>query len=304
MNPHLRRLTPLAIILAAGIAAIVAAEWQHITARPSPQAMLTAAADAQHEVTRVPAHFDVMSDADEIRIGDQLAANYADEFARDNPTAAQRAADKQTEAYLQTIGLRVAAHARRKLPWHFHYIPSEDFINAFALPGGHVFVGEGLLRLMHSEDALAGVLGHEVTHVDLRHCAERVQLEAHERNLGLLGALASIPISVFTAGYSKEQELEADRDGTTLAVRTGYSPLGILQLFDEFAKLESRYASPQPATPDPLDETLHLSLATLSGYFASHPPAAERIQQVRALMAANHWPTPPLRPLLTRPPRH
>ena len=304
MNPHLRRLTPLAIILAAGIAAIVAAEWQHITARPSPQAMLTAAADAQHEVTRVPAHFDVMSDADEIRIGDQLAANYADEFARDNPTAAQRAADKQTEAYLQTIGLRVAAHARRKLPWHFHYIPSEDFINAFALPGGHVFVGEGLLRLMHSEDALAGVLGHEVTHVDLRHCAERVQLEAHERNLGLLGALASIPISVFTAGYSKEQELEADRDGTTLAVRTGYSPLGILQLFDEFAKLESRYASPQPATPDPLDETLHLSLATLSGYFASHPPAAERIQQVRALMATNHWPTPPLRPLLTRPPRH
>jgi predicted Zn-dependent protease len=304
MNPHLRRLTPLAIILAAGIAAIVAAEWQHITARPSPQAMLTAAADAQHEVTRVPAHFDVMSDADEIRIGDQLAANYAETFARDNPTAAQRAADKQTEAYLQTIGLRVAAHARRKLPWRFHYIPSEDFINAFALPGGHVFVGEGLLRLMHSEDALAGVLGHEVTHVDLRHCAERVQLEAHERNLGLLGALASIPISVFTAGYSKEQELEADRDGTTLAVRTGYSPLGILQLFDEFAKLESRYASPQPATPDPLDETLHLSLATLSGYFASHPPAAERIQQVRALMAANHWPTPPLRPLLTRPPRH
>ena len=304
MNPHLRRLTPLAIILAAGIAAIVAAEWQHITARPSPQAMLTAAADAQHEVTRVPAHFDVMSDADEIRIGDQLAANYADEFARDNPTAAQRAADKQTEAYLQTIGLRVAAHARRKLPWHFHYIPSEDFINAFALPGGHVYVGEGLLRLMHSEDALAGVLGHEVTHVDLRHCAERVQLEAHERNLGLLGALASIPISVFTAGYSKTQELEADRDGTTLAVDTGYSPLGILQLFEEFAKLESRYASPQPATPDPLDETLHLSLATLSGYFASHPPAAERIQQVRALMATNHWPTPPLRPLLTRPPRH
>jgi len=294
----MKRLLPLAIILAAGIAAIVAAEWQHITARPSPQAMLTAAADAQHEITRVPAHFDVMPDADEIAIGNQLADRYAMEFARDQPTAAQLAADKQTEAYLQTIGLSVATHARRKLPWHFHYIPSQDFVNAFALPGGHVFVGEGLLRLMQSEDALASVLGHEVTHVDLRHCDERVQLEAHERNLGLLGALASIPISVFTAGYSKTQELEADRDGTTLAVRTGYSPLGILQLFDEFAKLEARYTSPQSTTHDPIDETLHLSVDTLSGYFASHPPAAVRIQQVRSLMAANHWPTPALRPLL------
>jgi predicted Zn-dependent protease len=292
----LKRLLPLTLILAAGIAAIVAAEWQHITARPSPQAILSAAADAQHELTRIPAHYDVLSDADEIAIGNQLAADYNSELQPTDTTAAQRAANKATEAYLQTIGLRVAAHARRKLPWRFHYIPDPSFVNAFALPGGHVFVGEGLLRLMHSEDALAGVLGHEVTHIDLRHCAERVQTEAHLRNLGLLGSLAGIPVEVFLAGYSKEQELEADRDGATLAVNTGYSPQGILQLFAEFQKLEQ---SSEPATPpsDPVDEAANLSLATLNGYFASHPPAAERIQQIQSLIAANHWPSPPLRPL-------
>ena len=300
MNPHLRRLTPLALILLAGIAAIVAAEWQHITTRPSPQAMLSAAADAQHEVTRIPMHFDKLSDADEITIGNQLAADYTGELQPTDATPAQLAANKATEAYLQTVGLRVAAHARRKLPWRFHYIPDPGFVNAFALPGGHVFVGEGLLRLMHSEDALAGVLGHEVTHIDLRHCAERVQTEAHLRNLGLLGSLAGIPVEVFLAGYSKEQELEADRDGATLAVNTGYSPQGILQLFAEFQKLEQ---TSEPATPPsgPVDEAANLSLATLSGYFRSHPPAAERIQQIQSLIAANHWPTPPLRTLAWKP---
>ena len=300
-----KRYLPLALILAAGIAAIVAAEWQHITARPSPQAILSAAADAQHEVTRIPMHFDVLSDSDEIAIGNQLAANYTGQLQTSDTTSAQLAANKATEAYLQTVGLRVVAHARRKLPWRFHYIPDPGFVNAFALPGGHVFVGEGLLRLMHSEDALAGVLGHEVTHIDLRHCAERVQTEAHLRNLsqggGLLGSLAGIPVEVFLAGYSKEQELEADRDGTTLAVDAGYSPLGILQLFDEFAKLEQASA-PTTATPTtPVDEAADLSLATLSGYFRSHPPAAERIQQIRSLIAANHWPTPPPRPLAWKP---
>jgi predicted Zn-dependent protease len=158
-----------------------------------------------------------------------------------------------------------------------------------------VFVGEGLLRLMRSEDALAAVLGHEIEHIDLRHCAERVQTEEQLKNFG---GLLSLPVEIFVAGYSKEQELEADRDGTTLAVQAGYSPQGILQLFAEFARLEQQYAPANSSTKtNPINETLHLSLATLSGYFASHPPAAARIQQVEALIATNHWPSPPLAPL-------
>jgi predicted Zn-dependent protease len=299
MNDSRKRWLPLALILLLGVLAVVNAERKHVATPASPQALLSAAADAQHELTRIPAHFDPMSDADEIAIGDRLAAQYAARFADLKLMPEQLAANKQIEAYVQTIGSRTASHARRKLPWHFHYIPDENFINAFALPGGRIFIGAGLLKLMRSEDALAGVLGHEVEHVDLRHCAEREQTEAHLRNLDPTGLL-SLPAEIFIAGYSKEQELEADRDGTTLAVESSYSPLGILQLFGEFAKLESRYSRPNTHT-NPLDEAAQLSLATLSGYFASHPPAAERIQQINALIAANHWPAPALRPLLLPP---
>jgi predicted Zn-dependent protease len=292
MNDSRKRWLPLALILLIGVLAIVRVQRRHITTQPSPQALLSAAADAQHEVTRIPAHFDPMSDADEIALGNTLADHYTNNFEADPPLA-KKPEEIQLEAYLQTIGLRAASHARRKLPWHFHLIRNADFVNAFALPGGHVFVGLGLLKLMHSEDALASVLGHEVEHIDLRHCADRYQTEAHLRNLDPTGLL-SLPVDLFMAGYSKDQELEADRDGTTLAVESGYSPQGILQLFAEFAKLEG---TPAATRTNPLDEAAGLSLATLSGYFRSHPPAAERAQQVEALIATNHWPSPPLRPL-------
>jgi beta-barrel assembly-enhancing protease len=290
----MKRWLPLSLIVVAGILAIVAVQWQRISARPSAQSLLTAAADAQHEMTRVPTHFDRMSDADEIALGDQLASEYAERWSASSKDAAK---NRAIEAYLQTVGEHVAAGARRRLPYKFHYIPDAGFVNAFALPGGHVFVGQGLLALMQSEDALAAVLGHEVEHIDLRHCAERMQTEAHLRNLGALGDLVGLPVEVFLAGYSKEQEMEADRDGTTLAVKASYSPLGIVQLFGEFAKLEKKGgdADDKPATP--VDEAAQVSLQTVEGYFRSHPPAAQREQQVRELMRSQHWGTPPVRKL-------
>ncbi len=128
-----------------------------------------AAADAEHEVTRLPASLDRMTDADEIAAGDTMARRITESLGRSDGVNAA------TEAYLQQVGSRVAVNARRKMPYIFHYIPSPGFVNAFAIPGGHFFVGQGLLRIIASEDALAAVLGHEVEHIDLRHCAERAQ---------------------------------------------------------------------------------------------------------------------------------
>jgi predicted Zn-dependent protease len=214
------------------------------------------------------------------------------------PTSKDKESDAKVEEYLQKVGSVVSAHARRRFPYQFHYVPEPKFVNAFALPGGHVFVGEGLLELMNSEDALAAVLGHEVEHIDLGHCAERVQTEAHLRHLGALGEIASLPVGVFTAGYRKQQELEADRYGTDLATAAGYSPLGIVQLLSEFETLERRAegASVPPASPG--DEAAQVSLQTLEGYFQSHPPAAERKAQIESLIRSEHWPLPPLRPLV------
>ena len=120
------------------------------------------------------------------------------------------------------VGRSWPRDAHRKLPYKFHYIPDPIFINAFALPGGHVYVGAGLLELMDSEDELAAVLGHEIEHIDHYHCAERVQREQALRKIPL-GGLVALPVEVFEAGYSKDQELEADREGTRLAVEAGYS---------------------------------------------------------------------------------
>ncbi|SEG69102.1 Peptidase family M48 [Bryocella elongata] len=202
--------------------------------------------------------FDRRSDAEEITLGNELAQRAGASLGIDSREAfsERHAQDQRIGAYLQVVGSKAAAHARRRLPWTFHYIPDPGFGNAFALPGGHVFVGRGLLALMRSEDALAAVLGHEVEHVDLRHCAERAQTETRLHQFGPLGNLLGLPIDRFMAGYSKEQELEADRDGTTLAVEAAYSYTGILQLFGEFARLEPHSASQTRQTNGPVFATL------------------------------------------------
>ena len=148
------RYLPLALIVVASIVGIIVVQRERVDTRPSAQALLLAAADVQREVTRMPAKLDRLTDDDEIALGNALATHAAASLI---PTQSDASREINVEAYLQTLGARVAAHARRKLPWTFHYIPSPAFVNAFALPGGHVFVGEGLLRLMRSEDALAAV---------------------------------------------------------------------------------------------------------------------------------------------------
>lgn len=291
----MKRWIPFAIILAAGLLAVLATERDKVSTRPSADAVLSATGDAEKEITRIPADIDPLPQAEEIRIGNDLARSYE---ATLKPSPEDKESTAKVEAYLQKVGSVVSAHARRKFPYRFHYVPEPKLVNAFALPGGHVFVGEGLLRLMHSEDTLAAVLGHEVEHIDLGHCAERVQTEAQLRHLGSLGEVASLPVGVFTAGYSKQQELEADRYGTALATAAGYSPLGILQLLSEFESLEHRAegASITPASPG--DEAAQVSLQTLEGYFQSHPPAAERKAQIESLIRSEHWQLRPVRPLL------
>src|SRR5207245_10835177 len=125
---------------------------------------------------------------------------YQDEVGVDNEIAKSYYAaltDKsevevtEMQAYVTQVGSHVAAHAHRKLPYTFHYIPEKYCVNAFALPGGHVYIGEGLLALMDSEDKLAAVLGHEIDHIDHYHCAGRVQREH---------ALRSIPLAASFVG--------------------------------------------------------------------------------------------------------
>ena len=112
---------------------------------------------------------------------------------------------------------------------------------------------------MDSEDELAAVLSHEITHVDDRHAIERLQYELASRKLVLEGVyqLGRPAVKIFKAGYTKEQELEADRGGLELAVAARYLPSGIIKLPQRFQKLQEQ--SPQQAPGSPIGEIVHYS---------------------------------------------
>ncbi len=157
-------------------------------------------------------------------------------------------------------------------------------------------MGPCLLNLMEWEDELASVLGHEIAHVDRRHCIERLQYEIAARKLGLSVPyeLASIPVAVFHAGYNKELELEADRVGVGYSVAEGYSPAGVGKLF---LRLQEKFETAQSRPSSPADEISQVVWSSLGEYLRSHPPAAERIAQIDKEIIARRWKSTPLRPI-------
>jgi len=278
----------LAGIVILGVAAVVVSERRKVDVPASPAALLYLVADTEQELSRMPVRFARMPDEEEIRLGDELARSYATGGGQEKaPEVAI------VEDYLTRVGSQLASHAHRKLPYRFYYIPSSGFLNAFALPGGHVYVGGGLLSVMDSEDELAAVVGHEIEHIDHYHCADRVQQEQALRKIPLEGLMA-LPIEVFEAGYSKDQELEADREGTRLAVQAGYSANGAIRMFETLERLHQEYRA---RAKTPQEEVSQVTWQTLEGYFRSHPLPSERIAQVQKMIASEGWTARPERDL-------
>jgi predicted Zn-dependent protease len=248
----------------------------------SPNALLQIAADAQRDAMRGPMMATRISDQEEIAIGKELAQQYAGSFQR---MARQ---DEALQKYVEQVGGRVSIRAHRLLPYTFHLVPDHNMINAFALPGGPVYIGEGITDLMKSEDELANVLAHEIEHIDHYHCVERVQLEAKLKHFDLevVGAVLQLPLGLWQTGYHKDEEMEADREGMFLAVESGYSPYGAVQTFQHFAKLRDEHVI-HAESPD--EEISELALQSLQGYFRSHPLPSERLEQARRLIAEQKW---------------
>jgi predicted Zn-dependent protease len=278
----MKRIAPFVIVLVIGVAALYLSQRRPESTPVSANAVVEVAADAQRDLSRVPMRLTRLSDDEEIAIGDQLAAQYSVTNVKLNPE------EQALESYIRRTGNTVALHAHRRLPYSFHLLPNRAMMNAFSLPGGPVYVGEGVLDLMTSEDQLAAVLGHEVEHIDHYHCAERVQIEARLRNLklGVVGALLQIPLAVWEAGYNKDEELEADREGIRLAVLGGYSPYGAVNLFEKFARLHNEYII-HAQSPD--EELSELAIQSLEGYFRSHPQPSERLAQANRLIVQEGW---------------
>lgn len=259
--------------------------WSQRRTKPTPvsaNAIVNIAADTQRDLSRVPMHFTRISDEQEIAVGKELAARYAIQTQKLTPE------EDGLQVYVSHVGAAVSLHAHRRLPYNFHLLPDHNLINAFSLPGGSVYIGEGMLDLMESEDELASILAHEIEHIDHYHCVERIQVEAQLRKLNLeaVGDLLQIPMEFWQAGYHKDEEFEADREGMHLAAEAGYSPFGAVSMFQRLAKLCDEQ---NIEAVDPADELSQLAQQSLTGYFRSHPLPSERLAQANRIIAQEHW---------------
>ncbi|MEM9176835.1 MAG: M48 family metalloprotease [Myxococcota bacterium] len=163
--------------------------------------------------------------------------------------------DERLNAYVKSVALRLLRHAPTR-PFDYEFkIVDQSVPNAFALPGGKIYVSRGLLALMTSEDELAGVLGHEITHAAERHASARLEY-AKRLNPFTIGLLRVGRI----AAYGRDQERDADRGGQILAARAGYDPAAIAEFLRKLDASE-RYV---------------VGWSRLPSFFATHPTSPER----------------------------
>jgi predicted Zn-dependent protease len=186
---------------------------------------------------------------DEKAIGDENVQPIVAELGGLYPDAA-------LQNYVNTVGQKVVTAGRSRLKgeagfpdWDFNfYVVNTSMINAFALPGGHVFVTRGILDRLKDESELAGLLGHEVAHVFARHSVERMSemtmmiipaalLASFEETEGL-AVVGIVAIQLLALKYSRDNESESDTFGMRFAARAGYRPdgiIGVMQMLDEMS---------------------------------------------------------------------
>lgn len=282
----------MVLVLVAMLVAVYLTERRQSSTVVGLGAVMRLIADFQNQAERLPLTATRISDREEADVGLRLARQYRLSGQGDH----LRDEDRAVEKYLQQVGSGLSANAERSgIRYNFYVHPSKA-MNAFALPGGHIVVLRGLFDTLESEDELASVLSHEIAHVDRRHAIERLQygLAARKLGLSLPYAIASIPITLFQAGYSKERELEADRVGLGYAVAAGYSPQGAIDLFRRW-QIKEGGATRRPATP--VDEMGRVIVEGPGEYFRSHPPAAVRIAELDKEIRARGWKRSAVRPL-------
>ncbi len=214
----------------------------------------------------------LVSQAQEIQMGQQGAADVEQSLGL--------VEDKALQQYVQRVGASLAAVSERpELPWHFRVV-NDPQPNAFALPGGFIYVTRGLLPLMQNEAELASVLGHEAGHVTAKHSVAQIsRAQLAQIGLGLgsvlvpalqkFGGAASAGMQLLFLKYGRDDERQADELGFKYALANGYD---VRQMEDVFASL----GRVQEAAGQ----------STLPTWESTHPGTAERIQNARERAAA------------------
>jgi beta-barrel assembly-enhancing protease len=207
-------------------------------------------------------NFNLISLEEEWQLGQQLSQEIAGQVQLNN--------DPEVNAYVQQMGQRiVATTAMANLPFQFHVVNSSE-VNAFAIPGGHVYVNTGLINSAGSASELAGVLAHEINHVVARHSTEQI---SRQYGLSILaglvlgqnpGQVSEIAAQIIAGGamarFSREAEREADELGIKAMAAAGWDPHGMPRMFQRLLEQQQREPS------------------RLEQFFATHPAIEERIR--------------------------
>ena len=211
-----------------------------------------------------------MSEADEIALGRQGDAEIRREMGV--------YADEELQRYVSGVGERIAGVSHRpSLPWTFTIVDS-PVVNAFALPGGYVYVTRGLLSHLSDEAELAGVLGHEVAHVTARHASQQYTRSAGG-SIGVLLAsifvpgvrpfsdLASAGLGTLFLKYGRDDELESDRLGVEYASKAGWDPEAVPRFLQTLSRLDA------------------MSERGLPNWLSTHPDPGSRVAKATPLAA-------------------
>ena len=207
----------------------------------------------------------LLSRSDEISLGQEAALELIIAYGGEVPSA-------ELQAYVTNIGMKLAAQTEGdnpSLPWSFIFL-NTDVINAFALPGGQVFITRGLVERMDNEAQLAGVLGHEIGHVTARHANNRI---VRQTGLSIAVALGTAVINpeseemqmlvdglvtgagIYALTFDRGQESESDLLGMRYMSKAGYDPTGQLQVMHILKDASSGASQPEWLSTHPLPQT-------------------------------------------------
>lgn len=211
-----------------------------------------------------------ITDAQEMQIGRENHPYIVAQFGGE-------ASNPALKSYIQRVGNKLVAVSDRKgLTYHYTVLNSE-VVNAFALPGGYVYVTRGMLKTLQDESELAAVLGHELTHVTHKHGIKKIQTAmVAEKASGyaagagakaippaVMNEIRNITLNFALSGYGRAQETDADKTGVIFSNKAGYDPNGAVRVMEHLGKLGK---SPKG----------------LAAMMASHPDTGKRISDLKA----------------------
>jgi predicted Zn-dependent protease len=215
--------------------------------------------------------FNLISIDEEWQLGNQLAQEVKSQVRLNNDPAAN--------AYVREVGMKIVAQAAppfNQLPWTFEVV-QDDAINAFAIPGGHVYVNTGLIENAKNASELAGVMAHEISHVLARHSTEQI---SRQYGLSVIagavlgqnpGQLTQIAAQLIAGGalarFSRDAEREADSIGIQAMAAAGYNPNGMATMFETLL-------AQQKSQPSRVEQ-----------FFATHPLTEDRVRDARSRAA-------------------